>query len=70
LNESFGGKVKEKESMGNWKRVYRSFYYAGAPEPEDPELVSSETVLLTIDIQNVHLEPRNAPMGYNIRIYL
>lgn len=40
----------------NWKTAYRSFYYQGAPEPETPELVRSETLLLTIDIQNIYLE--------------
>ena len=40
----------------NWKRDYRSFYYQGAPEPEDPVLDPAETALLTIDIQNHYRE--------------
>ena len=40
----------------NWKRDYRSFYYKGAPEPEDPVLDPAETALLTIDIQNYYRE--------------
>ena len=34
-----------------WKTAYRSLYYQGAPEPDDPVLVPSETALLVIDIQ-------------------
>ena len=40
----------------NWKQAYRSFYYEGAPEPEEPILTAAETVLLTIDIQNIYLQ--------------
>ena len=40
----------------NWKTDYRSFYYDGAPEPDDPQLGVADTVLLTIDIQNTYLE--------------
>ena len=39
-----------------WKTDYRSFYYEGAPEPEDPRLSPEDTLLLTIDIQNTYLE--------------
>jgi nicotinamidase-related amidase len=35
-----------------WKTAHRSFYYQGAPEPEDPELLPAETALLCIDVQN------------------
>jgi biuret amidohydrolase len=40
----------------NWKTAYRSLYYLGAPEPEDPIIVPKETALLVIDIQNTYLE--------------
>jgi nicotinamidase-related amidase len=36
----------------SWKTAYRSFYYAGAPEPEDLCLPWKETALLCIDVQN------------------
>lgn len=42
----------------NWKTAYRSFYYEGAPEPEDLVLVPSETALLCIDVQNYGLTPK------------
>ena len=35
-----------------WKTAHRSFYYQGAPEPEDLDLKPSETALLCIDVQN------------------
>ncbi len=38
-----------------WKTDYRSLYYQGAPEPEDPVLVKGKTALLVIDVQNVYL---------------
>ncbi|MEN8168203.1 MAG: isochorismatase family cysteine hydrolase, partial [Pseudomonadota bacterium] len=44
-----------------WKNAYRSFYYQGAPEPEDPQLKRDETLLLTIDIQNTYLEIAEDP---------
>jgi len=44
-----------------WKTDYRSFYYQGAPEPEDLILSPQETVLLTIDIQNVYLQLSDNP---------
>jgi len=36
----------------SWKTAHRSFYYQGAPEPEDPVLIPAETALLCIDVQN------------------
>lgn len=39
-----------------WKTDFRSLYYLGAPEPEDPVIVPGETALLVIDIQNTYLE--------------
>ena len=40
----------------NWKTDYRSIYYDGAPEPEDPDLGWKDTALLVIDVQNTYLE--------------
>lgn len=45
----------------NWKTSYRSFYYQGAPEPEDIVLKADETALLVIDIQNTYMEEREDP---------
>jgi nicotinamidase-related amidase len=45
----------------NWKSNYRSFYYEGAPEPDDIVLGSADTALLVIDIQNVYLQPPQHP---------
>ena len=42
--------------MTGWKSAFRSFYYEGAPEPEDPVLVAGKTALLVIDVQNTYLE--------------
>ncbi len=42
----------------SWKNAYRSFYYQGAPEPEDIVLSVDDTALLVIDIQNTYLEPK------------
>lgn len=39
-----------------WKTDFRSLYYLGAPEPDDPVIVAKETALLVIDIQNTYLE--------------
>jgi nicotinamidase-related amidase len=39
-----------------WKTARRSFYYEGAPEPEDPLLVAGKVALLVIDVQNVYLD--------------
>jgi nicotinamidase-related amidase len=36
----------------SWKTAHRSFYYQGAPEPDDPVLLPAETALLCIDVQN------------------
>ena len=38
-----------------WKTAFRSLYYQGAPEPEDPVLVRGKTALLVIDVQNIYL---------------
>jgi nicotinamidase-related amidase len=40
----------------SWKTMYRSFYYQGAPEPEDIVLRAAETALLVIDIQNKYMQ--------------
>lgn len=40
----------------NWKTARRSFYYEGAPEPEDPLLAAGKVALLIIDVQNVYLD--------------
>ncbi|HVZ00594.1 MAG TPA: cysteine hydrolase family protein [Dongiaceae bacterium] len=39
-----------------WKTHHRSFYYEGAPEPDDLDLKPSETALLVIDVQNTYVE--------------
>ena len=41
--------------MSGWKTAWRSFYYAGAPEAEDPVLVKGKVALLVIDVQNAYL---------------
>ena len=38
-----------------WKTDYRSLYYQGAPDPEDPVLVKGKVALLVIDVQNTYL---------------
>ena len=45
----------------SWKTAYRSFYYRGAPEPEDLVLRWSETAMLCIDVQNYGLAPKTDP---------
>lgn len=40
----------------SWKTSFRSLYYDGAPEPDDPVLVPKETALLVIDVQNTYLQ--------------
>lgn len=40
----------------SWKTENRSFYYALAPEPDDPVLDPATTALLVIDVQNTYLE--------------
>jgi nicotinamidase-related amidase len=39
-----------------WKTRNRSFYYEGAPEPDDLALKPTETALLVIDVQNTYVE--------------
>jgi len=39
-----------------WKTARRSFYYDGAPEPEDPAIDPARTAFLVIDVQNVYVE--------------
>ena len=39
----------------SWKTAYRSLYYQGAPEPEDPVLLKGKIALLVIDVQNTYL---------------
>ncbi len=45
----------------SWKTMYRSFYYQGAPEPEDIILNAVETALLVIDIQNKYMQVADDP---------
>jgi biuret amidohydrolase len=45
----------------SWKTAHRSFYYQGAPAPEDIVLVPAATALLVIDIQNTYLEAKPDP---------
>ncbi len=40
----------------NWKSAHRSFYYQGAPDPEDLRLPYAETAMLSIDVQNIYME--------------
>ena len=40
----------------SWKTARRSFYYQGAPEPDDPVLEKGKVALLVIDVQNTYLE--------------
>ncbi|WP_377294373.1 cysteine hydrolase family protein [Rhizobium sp. SG2393] len=46
----------------NWKTERRSFYYQGAPAPDDPVLERGKVALLVIDMQNTYLE-RPDPAG-------
>lgn len=39
----------------SWKTGFRSLYYLGAPEPDDPVLVPAQTAILVIDVQNTYL---------------
>jgi biuret amidohydrolase len=39
-----------------WKTSFRSIYYDGAPEPDDPVIDPRRTALLVIDVQNTYLE--------------
>lgn len=40
----------------DWKTAWRSFYYEGAPEPDDPAIDPERTGFLVIDVQNVYVE--------------
>lgn len=40
----------------NWKTAYRSFYYQGAPAPDDLVLPFAQTAMLSIDVQNTYLQ--------------
>lgn len=40
----------------SWKTANRSFYYALAPEADEPDLNPATTALLVIDVQNTYLE--------------
>lgn len=46
----------------NWKSNYRSFYYQGAPDPEDIVLAPAETALLVVDVQSTYLVPSDDPV--------
>ena len=45
----------------SWKTNYRSFYYQGAPEPDDIVFDPSETALLVVDVQGIYLVPSEDP---------
>jgi biuret amidohydrolase len=45
----------------SWKTAYRSFYYAHAPEPPDLILNPAETVMLSIEVQDIDLEVAEDP---------
>ena len=45
-----------------WKTEFRSIYYDGAPEPDDPVIDPKTTAFLVIDVQNTYLE-RPDPAG-------
>jgi nicotinamidase-related amidase len=48
----------------SWKTGYRSIYYDGAPEPDDPDLTPATTALLIIDVQNTYLvRPNRAALS-------
>lgn len=42
----------------SWKTAYRSFYYEGAPAPDDLRLDPAQTAMLSIDVQNLYLKLR------------
>ena len=44
----------------NWKSAYRSFYYAGAEDPDDIKLNPATTALLVIDVQNSYMLPKES----------
>lgn len=39
-----------------WKTDFRSLYYRGAPEPENPVFTADDAAFLVIDVQNTYLE--------------
>jgi biuret amidohydrolase len=39
----------------SWKSRFRSLYYQGAPDPQDPTLALDRVALLVIDVQNTYL---------------
>jgi nicotinamidase-related amidase len=45
----------------SWKTAHRSFYYQGAPEPNDLVLPPAETALLCIDVQNYGMDLHEDP---------
>jgi nicotinamidase-related amidase len=54
-----------------WKTDFRSLYYLGAPEPDDPVIVPAETAFLVIDVQNTYLDrpDRAALSGIDLQRY-
>ena len=44
----------------HWKTAYRSFYYAGAEDPDDIKLNPATTALLVIDVQNTYMLPKES----------
>jgi hypothetical protein len=50
-----------KPQHPEWKTAFRSFYYAGAPQPEDPVLLKGKVALLVIDVQNVYITRPDPP---------
>jgi biuret amidohydrolase len=54
----------------NWKTSFRSLYYDGAPEPDDPVIDPKQTALLVIDVQNTYLErPDRASLSFHERMH-
>jgi nicotinamidase-related amidase len=47
--------------MSDWKKAFRSFYYANAEDPDDIVLDRRRAAVLVIDIQNTYLEPKGDP---------
>jgi nicotinamidase-related amidase len=54
-NVAYSQSATEDLSM-SWKTNFRSLYYLGAPEPDDPIINPKETALLVIDVQNTYLQ--------------
>ena len=46
----------------NWKTAHRSFYYQGAPEPDDLVLAPAATAMLSIDVQNIYMRESQDPI--------